>query len=458
MQKKKTSKTETAQALTAYQVIAKKRDGEELEASSIKWFNDSFTQGKIPDYQMASLLMAIYLKGMTTSETAAMTDCMLYSGKVLDFADATVVDKHSTGGVGDKTSFLIAPLAAACGVKVPMVAGRGLGHTGGTVDKIEAIPNFRTNLSLEEFADQLVKEGMVLIGQTKDIAPADGKIYALRDVTATIESIPLITASIMSKKLAEGASGLVLDIKAGRGAFMKNLSRARALAKSLRETSLRFNRNIMTSITDMNQPLGETIGHSMELIECFEILKGRGPKDLTDVSLHLAGGMVHLAGKAKTLEAGIAKVKKALKSGQGLSMMKHLIELQGGNSEVLNDYTLLPSASKRTYVTSSQDGYLSLIDPITLGLGLIQLGGGRNSKEDKIDFGVVIKCLKKVGAKIKKGTPLLEIHHHEHQSVLAQKLAQHFIQDAITISPKMPEIPNLIVETQIKWSPSCTKN
>ena len=262
---------------------------------------------------MTALLMAIHINGFDAEETSALTDAMLYSGTVLNFPEQRVIDKHSTGGVGDKTSFILAPIAAACGVKVPMISGRGLGHTGGTTDKIESIPGFKTSLSIDEFKKILDLNDLVLMGQTKDIAPADKIIYGLRDVTATIDCIPLITASIMSKKLAEGASGIVMDIKTGQGAFLTTLGKARKLAKSLQDTALRFNKNIMTIITDMSEPLGAAVGNSLEIIESVETLKGNGPKDLTTVSLELAGGMIHIAGLAKTHKAGIKMAKKLSK-------------------------------------------------------------------------------------------------------------------------------------------------
>ena len=303
---------------SAYKILQKKSQGETLSNQEIKWFINGLLSGEIADYQMTALLMAIHINGLDAVETSALTDAMLYSGGVLHFPEQNVIDKHSTGGVGDKTSFILAPIAAACGVKIPMISGRGLGHTGGTTDKIESIPGFKTALSIEKFKEILNKNNLVLMGQTKDIAPADKIIYGLRDVTATIDCIPLITASIMSKKLAEGASGIVMDIKTGQGAFLTTLSRARKLAKSLQDTALRFNKNIMTMITDMSEPLGLAVGNSLEIIESIETLRGNGPKDLTRVSVELAGGMIHIAGIAKTHKAGIKMAKEALKNGTAL--------------------------------------------------------------------------------------------------------------------------------------------
>ena len=436
-----------------YQILQKKRDGIALSKAEIDWFINSYTSGDIPDYQMAALLMAIYLKGMNVEETKFLTDAMLYSGKVLDFADQKVIDKHSTGGVGDKTSFILGPIAAACGVKVPMIAGRGLGHTGGTVDKIECIENFNTSLSLEELKHNLDKTNIVLIGQTKDIAPADKKIYALRDVTATVESIPLITASIMSKKLAEGTSGIVMDIKTGSGAFMKNLKDARALAKSIRNTALRFHKNIITMLTDMNQPLGNAVGNSLEIIECIETLKGKGPKDLTDLSLSLAGAMIYLAGLAKTLDAGIKMARESIKNGKALEKFKELIIAQGGSGDYIDDYTKFPVAKNVMEIKAQKSGYINQIDGIGIGLSLVDLGGGRKKSTDKIDYSVGIIVHKKIGDKVIKGHPIASLYYHSHQQVMAQEICYKYQQEYVVIKSKIPQhISPLIIETKIDWS------
>ncbi len=440
---------------SAYTIIAKKRDGLELSEEEIKWFITSLLdpQGPVADYQMSALLMAIYLNGLSVKETKALTDVMLYSGKTLNFNVEHVVDKHSTGGVGDKTSFILAPIAAACGVNVPMIAGRGLGHTGGTIDKIEAIEGFSTSLTLEEFQTMVEKDGMVLIGQTGEIAPADKKIYALRDVTATIESIPLITASIMSKKLAEGAQGIVMDIKVGNGAFMKNKAMAKKLAKSIRQTGLRFNRNMMTVLSDMNQPLGNAVGNTLEIIESIETLKGNGPKDLTDLSIHLAGGMVHLAGLAKTHAAGIRKAKEALKSGAALEEFRKLIERQGGNPKVIDDYGLMPQAEYHYVVSAPRSGYIKSMDNRQMGLHCVALGGGRMKAEDAVDFGVGLTFHKKIGAKVKEGEPILTLHHNEDQKELAAAIADQIINKDISFSKTAPKkAVELIYETEVSWA------
>ncbi len=441
------------QSFSAYSIIQKKRDKEKLTKEEISWFIEGLTKGKIADYQMSALLMAIYLNGLDKMETVALTDAMLYSGSVLDFKDQVYIDKHSTGGVGDKASFILAPIAAACGVKVPMIAGRGLGHTGGTIDKIEAIKGFKTDISLNEFVSLLKKRGLVLIGQTKEIAPADKKIYALRDVTATIESIPLITASIMSKKLAEGAKGIVMDIKTGNGAFMAKLSDAKKLAASIRETGLRFNKNMMTVITDMSEPLGCAVGNSLEIIESIETLKNNGPKDLTELSLSLAGGMVYLAGLAASHKEGIKKAKLALESGAALEKFRELIIHQGGDGKVIDDYTLLPHTKNTLEVKSIKNGFITKMDCKSFGHHCVRLGGGRQKTSDIIDFAPGFILNKKIGDKIKKGDVLVRIHHHENQKMIAQEIAQEMIKKDIIIgAAKARSKKKLIIEVQTKFA------
>lgn len=436
-------------SFTPYSIIAKKRNGKKLTAEEIKWFIQGLTKGEIADYQMTALLMAIYLKGFDTEETAALTDAMLYSGSVLDFKDKTVVDKHSTGGIGDKTSFILAPLAAACGVKVPMIAGRGLGHTGGTVDKIEAIKGFKTSLSLEEFSKLLTKRGLVLIGQTPEIAPADKKIYALRDVTATVDNIPLITASIMSKKLAEGAAGIVMDVKCGSGAFMKNKKDAKALAISLQKTAHRFKKKFLGFITNMDQPLGEAVGNTLEIIESIEVLKNRGPNDITDLSVLLAGGMVYTAGLAKSLDDGVKKVRTVLENGEGLKKFKELIENQGGDSGVVDNYAMMPQAHYRTIVTAPKSGYIKTLDCERIGMMCLDLGGGRKKATDIIDFGVGLLIHKKIGDKVNKGDVIATLVHHEKQVELATTLANEYRTKVATYASKKVTAPKLVLEKMI---------
>jgi pyrimidine-nucleoside phosphorylase len=391
---------------------------------------------------------------MDIEETSALTDAMLYSGKVLNFPAQHFIDKHSTGGVGDKASFILAPIAAACGVKVPMIAGRGLGHTGGTVDKIESIKGFKTDLSLEEFEKLLHERGIVLIGQTKDIAPADKKIYALRDVTATVESIPLITASIMSKKLAEGAKGIVMDIKTGNGAFMSKLSDAKKLAESIRKTGLRFEKNMMTMITDMSEPLGFAVGNSLEIIESIETLKGRGPKDLTELSVNLAGGMIYLAGLSKTLKEGIKKAQKALDDGSALKVFSDLIKNQGGEIQVIDNYLLLPHTDTTYQVRATKAGFITKMDCTELGKHCVRLGGGRQMTSDKIDFAVGFVLTKKIGDKISKGDVLLNIHCHKNQLEIAKEIEGLVTSRDITIGKTKPTSKKkLIIEVVTKFAP-----
>lgn len=446
------------QSFTAYNIIQKKRDKEKLSKDEITWFINGLTSGEIADYQMSALLMAIFLNGLDREETAHLTDAMLYSGKVLDFQDPHFIDKHSTGGVGDKTSFILAPIAAACGVKVPMIAGRGLGHTGGTVDKIEAIEGFKTEISLEEFERLLRERGLVLIGQTGEIAPADKKIYALRDVTATVESISLITASIMSKKLAEGAKGIVMDIKTGNGAFMSKLSDAKKLGESIRQTGLRFNKNMMTMITDMSEPLGLAVGNSLEIIESIETLKGRGPKDLTDLSVALAGGMIYLAGLSKTLKDGIKKAEASIADGSALEKFRELIVNQGGNAKVIDDYSLFPQTETRIEVKSVKSGFVTKMACTQLGLHCVKLGGGRTRAGDKIDFAVGFVMNKKIGDAVKKGESLMTIHCHANQMAVVEEIIEAVVKRDITISATKPSAKKkLILEVQTKFAPKKTK-
>ncbi|MBC7713578.1 MAG: thymidine phosphorylase [Rhizobacter sp.] len=441
------------QTYSAYSIIQKKRDKEKLSKEEIQWFIQGMLDQTIADYQMSALLMAIYLCGMDIEETAHLTDAMLYSGKVLNFPEQHFIDKHSTGGVGDKATFILAPIAAACGVKVPMIAGRGLGHTGGTIDKIESIKGFKTDISLEEFEELLHTRGLVLIGQTKDIAPADKKIYSLRDVTATVESIPLITASIMSKKLAEGAKGIVMDIKTGNGAFMSKLSDAKKLAASIRKTGHRFDKNMMTMITDMSEPLGLAVGNALEVIESIETLKGRGPKDLTDLSVALAGGMIYLAGLSKTLKDGIKKAQAAIDDGSALEKFRELIKNQGGDVNVVDDYSLLPHTKNTVEVKAHKAGYITKMECTELGKHCVRLGGGRQTTSGVIDFAVGFVMNKKIGDKVAKGDVLMTIHCHDSQIAIAKEIT-HFVHTRdITISPAKPRAKKkLILEVHTQFA------
>jgi len=388
-------------------IIRKKRDGKKLTQPEIEYLIKEYTNGFIPDYQFSAFLMTVYFKGMDFNETTCLTTAMLFSGRSLDLSDIKKpkIDKHSTGGVGDKVSLILAPLVASCGVCVPMISGRSLGHTGGTLDKLESIPGFRTNLSMKEFKSQLKKIGLGIIGQTGDIAPADRKIYALRDVTATVESIPLISASIMSKKLAEDLDGLVLDVKFGNGAFMRNYKKAKELSHFLVQLGKRFGVKIIAVLTDMNNPLGEYIGNSLEVIETIECLKGKGSEDLMEITLTL-GEMIlkiaHIKGGRQML---IEKIKKR----ETVNKFRDMIKYQGGDCRIIEDYSMLPIASSRETYMSAKTGYIHSIDTFKLGMLATKLGAGRLQKEDRIDPSCGFRVLKKIGDLIKKDEPLIEI-------------------------------------------------
>jgi phosphopentomutase len=430
--------------LTPAHIIAKKRNKKKLTPDEIIWFVKEFSAGEIADYQMAALLMAIFINGMDATETAALTDAMLYSGEVLEFTGKNVVDKHSTGGIGDKTSFILAAIAAAAGVNIPMVSGRGLGHTGGTVDKLESIPGFRTSLSLEEFKKQLDDIGVVMVGQTADIAPADKRIYALRDVTSTVESIPLITASIMSKKLASGIQGLVLDVKTGNGAFMKKEADSVKLAKSLMATAHRFGKSCVAFITDMGRPLGRAVGNAIEIIESIETLKGKGPEDITTISAELAGAMIYSAGLAPSLKKGTLVAREMIASGKALEKFRELIRAQGGDERIIDDYSLLKMADTKTLVLAPKSGYLASFACERIGNMVTDLGGGRKVAHDKVDTSVGILFTKTLGDKLKKDEVIATLFHHPHQQELATRLANELATKVITITPKKSLVPKLI--------------
>ena len=393
------------------ELIRKKRNKENLTVEEILFLINSYTKNKIPDYQFSAFLMAVYFNGMSKEETSALTEAMLYSGKVLNLNSIPgfKIDKHSTGGVGDKTSLIIAPIAAAAGIKVPMISGRGLGHSGGTLDKLESIPSFRTNLSLLEYKNVLKKVGAVLIGQTKEIAPADKLIYALRDVTATVESIPLITGSIMSKKLAEGIDGLVLDVKTGNGAFMRKTEDAIALADSLIQTAKAFNKNVIGFVTDMNQPLGNYIGNWLEVYESIQVLRDGKKNDLTELSLILAGAMIYLGKKSKSLDEGIEEAIRILKSGKAFDKFVEVVKAQNGKTEFILHPEKYPKSKLRDVIKSTSTGYLSEVNTYELGMAAIDLGAGRKTKDDKIDPKAGIIFNYKIGDTINKGVVLAEL-------------------------------------------------
>ena len=398
--------------MNTVELIRKKRDGKSLDESEINFLISSYTKNRIPDYQFSAFLMAAFLNGMNKDETSSLTKAMLYSGKVIDLKSipGVKIDKHSTGGVGDKTSLILAPIAAAAGINVPMISGRGLGHSGGTLDKLESIPGFRTDLNLVEYKKVIKKCGAVLIGQTKDIAPADKLIYSLRDVTATVESIPLITASIMSKKLAEGIDGLVLDVKTGSGAFMKNLEDAEALAQSLINTAKSFGKKVIAFITDMNQPLGNYIGNWLEIYESIKVLQGEAKGDLLELSKTLSGAMIFLGGKASSIDEGKEISQSLIDNGKAFEKFLEIVKLQGGNTKLIESPEKYPKAKVIEKVLSKEDGYLKSVNNFEIGMAALELGAGRKTKEDKIDFKAGIIFKKKIADFVKKGEILAELH------------------------------------------------
>jgi len=429
--------------MNTVELIKKKRDGKTFTNNEISFLINQFTKGKIPDYQFSALLMAILLKGMIPSETAALTNSMLNSGKIIDLSSlkGCKIDKHSTGGVGDKTSLIIAPIVASTGIYVPMISGRGLGHTGGTLDKLESIPGFKTNLSLAESIKVLKKCGAVLIGQTKEIAPADKMIYALRDVTATVESIPLITASIMSKKLAEGIDGLVLDIKTGNGAFMKSYQDAINLANSLIQTARSFNKNVITFLTDMNQPLGNYIGNWLEVYESIQVLKGNVKNDLYLLSIKLAGTMIYLGKKAKSIQEGEHIAKQKIEIGEAFKKFLQIVELQGGKVNYIINPDKYPKPKFVKKVLSVKNGYLKEINTYQVGMASLELGAGRRTKDDVIDYKAGIIFYKKIGAFINKGEIICELHSDSGTKIIS---AEQMIIESIQFSKTKPVSPKLI--------------
>jgi len=400
--------------MRAVDLIRKKRDSGEHSREEIDFLISGYTRGEIPDYQMSAWLMATWIRGLNGAEIAGLTEAMLHSGEVITFPElpGEKVDKHSTGGVGDKTSLILAPIVAAGGVYVPMISGRGLGHTGGTLDKLEAIPGFNTALSLQEFREVLGKCGMALIGQTAEIAPADKKIYALRDVTSTVENIGLICASIMSKKMAEGIDALVLDVKTGSGAFMQKEEDSVRLAELMVETARRMGKKAVALITDMDQPLGRFAGHSNEVIESIEVLRDRGAADLRELSIELSAWMFHLGERTKSVDEGRALAEKLIASGEALGKFKQGIALQGGDARVVDNYTLLPQAKNRKEVKSRSNGYLAATNCMQFGMALAMLGGGREKKEDTIDFGVGLEFHKRIGDPVAANETLVTIHYN----------------------------------------------
>lgn len=434
--------------MNTVELIKKKRDGKSLTDEEIKYLVSNFTKGKIPNYQFSSFLMAAYLKGLNKKETAWLTKAMLFSGTVinLDSIRGKKIDKHSTGGVGDKTSLILAPIVAAAGVNVPMISGRGLGHTGGTLDKLEAIPGFNTKISLSKYKSVLKKCGAVLAGQTKEVAPADKLIYSLRDVTATVESIPLITGSIMSKKLAEGIDGLVLDVKTGSGAFMKTYDDSLALADSLTDTAKAFNKKVIAFITDMNQPLGNYIGNWLEVYESIKVLQGEMFGDLFDLSLNLSGAMIYLGGKASSIKEGIEISKEIVASGKAFDKFLKIVKLQGGDISYIKNLNKYPKSKIHELLVADKTGYIKTIDNYEVGMSSLELGAGRYTIEDKIDPKAGIIFYPKIGTKIKKGEVIAELFTDRKEKV---DLVKKRLLSAITVSNQKTTSVKLIKTTMV---------
>lgn len=426
-----------------YDIIEKKRDGLELSLEEIKYFITEYCNNNIPDYQASALLMAIFLKGMTERETADLTNVMAHSGDMIDLSciPGIKVDKHSTGGVGDKTTLVLAPIVAACGIPVAKMSGRGLGHTGGTIDKLESIPGFNTSISREDFINNVKEIGISIAGQTGNLAPADKKLYALRDVTATVNNIPLIASSIMSKKLASGADRIVLDVKTGSGAFMKTLKDSIKLANEMVKIGDNTGRRTVAIVTDMDIPLGYAIGNSLEIIEAIETLKNRGPKDLMEVSFELAARMLELC-ELGTIDECKNMVIKAVESGKAISKFAELIEKQGGNNNVINDYSLLPQAEYKFDYISQQSGYIESMMTDTIGTASLELGAGRETKESQIDYAAGILLKKKTGDWVEKGEVIATLYTNKQEKFVP---ACALLNKAIHFNDKQPILKPLIL-------------
>ena len=426
-------------------LIHRKRDGEELSPEEIGALVEGYTRNEIPDYQMSAWLMAVFFSGMTDREVSALTESIIRSGETVDLSSipGVKVDKHSTGGVGDKTSLIAAPLAASAGVVVPMISGRGLGHTGGTLDKLESIPGFRTDLTIEEFRAQLAQHQLAFIGQTPEVAPADGKLYALRDATASVESIPLIASSIMSKKVAVGLDALVLDVKVGTGAFMKKQVDARRLAQMMVGIGRRMDKRVQALITDMNQPLGYAVGNALEVMEVSQTLQNAGPTDLTRISLELAARMIFLGKVTATLEEGRELAQQKLLDGSGYRKFKDVIQAQGGNPQVLDRFELLPNATGAREISSPRAGYVSAIDAEYIGQASAMIGAGRDTKDDRIDPAVGVILEVKMGQKVDAGGVLCRLYYTSEEHV---EEAAQLVEDAFRISGTAPEERELILE------------
>jgi pyrimidine-nucleoside phosphorylase len=421
--------------MRAVDIIIKKRDGAELSREELEFFVNGFTRGDIPDYQVSAWAMAVLLRGMTERETTDLTMAMANSGDTLDLSRIApnTVDKHSTGGVGDKTSITVLPLVASCGLKVSKMSGRGLGFTGGTLDKLESIPGYRVNLTKQEFLDQLASFGLVLSGQSADLAPADGKLYSLRDVTGTVQSLPLIASSVMSKKLAAGASAFVLDVKTGVGAFMQSLDEACKLSHLMVKIGELCGKRVVCLLTDMNQPLGSAVGNALELREAVETLQGKGPLDYTEHCLTVGSYMLVLGSQAKDLQDARAKLEDVIQNGKAFAKFRDLVKIQQGDIRYVDNLDLLPRAKYVEVVPSPKDGYIHSINAKEVGETSVDLGAGRAKKGDPVDHAVGIMILHKVGDKVEKGEPLFTLHANDMDKLeqAKQRLLQiHVIKDA----------------------------
>lgn len=431
--------------MRAYDLLLKKRNGEALTEEELNYLILGYTAGKIPDYQIASWLMAVYFRGMTTEETAALTKVMLNSGAKVDLSclPGVKVDKHSTGGVGDTTTLVLLPLVASLGVPVAKMSGRGLGHTGGTIDKLESIPGFKTGLDQQAFLQQVKAIGAAVAGQNQALVPADGLLYKLRDVTATVESIPLIASSIMSKKLASGADSIVLDVKVGRGAFMKNLEDARRLARTMVDLGEAMQRKTIAVLTQMNQPLGLAIGNALEVREAIAVLQNEGPDDLKELCLVLGSVMLCLGRKADCLESAREQLEKSLATGLACQKLADLLEAQGGSREVINNPDLLPKAEFQEMVPAEKDGFVGELNAYEIGRAAMLLGAGREKKDDLIDPAAGIVLQKKLGEPVKKGEALAVLHTNDRSSLAA---AEEIVKANYVLSAEKPEALPLIYE------------
>ena len=430
--------------MRTYEIIYKKRQGESLSEEEVKYLINGYISGDIPDYQMSAWAMAVYFQGMNEKEVSFLTKAMAESGDIVDLGSisGTKVDKHSTGGVGDTTTLVLIPMVAAAGVPVAKMSGRGLGHTGGTIDKLESIPGFSTELTIREFIDGVNKIGAAIAGHTGNLTPADKMLYSLRDVTATIDSIPLIASSIMSKKIAGGTDGIVLDVKTGSGAFMKNIKDARKLATTMVDIGKRVKKKTIALITDMEQPLGKAVGNSLEVIEAVQTLSAEGPEDLEELCLALGANMLILAGQVEEYKEGYNQLKMIINSGRGLNKFAELIEAQGGDPDIIGNFDILPGAKQQIKIYSNYKGYVNRINAMAVGNAAMLAGAGREKKGDKIDKAAGVKLHKKCGDMVNKGDLLAIIHSNKER--IALKTATKILQDSFQISSNIPQKSKLI--------------